>query len=632
MSDERSEPMDTQAVNPVGEEPSWRGALRSNEPMNRHVSWRAGGAVAQAYFPVDLDDLAHFLTSLRHDEPLLMVGLGSNLLIRDGGFDGTAVFTHGALKTLRLESDGSIYAEAGVASPKLARFAANHDLAGAEFLAGIPGTIGGALAMNAGCYGGETWAHVERVLMLDRRGRRIERTPADFEIAYRHVGLKANTDEVFAAAWFRFPQGDGELARQRIRELLEKRIASQPLQLPNAGSVFRNPPGDHAARLIEAAGLKGTEIDGARVSEKHSNFIVNPQGAATAFGIETLIGQIRTSVAEKFGVELIREVRIFGAEAVTGAVSGAMTAKQFGKVAVMFGGDSAEREVSLKSGSAVLKALRAAGVDAHAFDPREKPLAALREEKFQRAFIALHGRGGEDGTLQGALELMGIPYTGSGVLASALGMDKWRTKLVWRAAGIPVPDFAVLDGETNFAAVEHQFGLPLFVKPANEGSSIGISKVKESGGLAAAYYEAARYDNIVLAERFMSGGEFTVGILGHGATAEALPVIRIVPATEFYDYDAKYLRDDTQYLIPSGLSPAQEKEMQDMALAAFKVLGGRGWGRVDTMIDGDGHIVALEANTAPGMTDHSLVPMAARAAGMDFTTLVLKVLAEARLG
>ncbi len=309
-----------------------------------------------------------------------------------------------------------------------------------------------------------------------------------------------------------------------------------------------------------------------------------------------------------------------------------MTGKQFGKVAVMFGGDSAEREVSLKSGSAVLKALRAAGVDAHAFDPREKPLAALREENFQRAFIALHGRGGEDGTLQGALELMGIPYTGSGVLASALAMDKWRTKLVWRAAGIPVPDFALLDAQSNFAAVEHQFGLPLFVKPANEGSSIGITKVKDAGKLADAYYEAARYDSIVLAERFMSGGEFTVGILGTGTSAKALPVIRIVPTGEFYDYDAKYLRDDTEYRIPSGLSTAQEKEMQDLALAAFNVIGGRGWGRVDMMMDGEQHIVALEANTAPGMTDHSLVPMAAKAAGLDFSALVLKVLTEARLG
>lgn len=287
--------------------------IRPNEPMARHVTWRAGGAVARACFPCDLADLAAFMATLRHDEPLLMVGLGSNLLIRDGGFDGTAIFTHGALAALRLEADGALYAEAGVASPKVARFAANQNFSGAEFLAGIPGTLGGALAMNAGCHGGEIWRFVERVRMLNRHGELIDRTPEDFAIGYRHVGLKAATDEIFAAAWLRFPPGDAATARATIRQLLEARIASQPLQLPNAGSVFRNPSGDHAARLIEAAGLKGTETGGARVSEKHANFIVNPDGRATAAAIESLIGRIQAEVREQFGVELVREVRILGA-------------------------------------------------------------------------------------------------------------------------------------------------------------------------------------------------------------------------------------------------------------------------------------------------------------------------------
>jgi UDP-N-acetylmuramate dehydrogenase len=286
--------------------------VRKDEPMARHVTWRAGGRVAQACFPDDLADLANFMATLRHDEPVLMVGLGSNLLIRDGGYDATAIFTHGALAALRLEADGSIYAEAGVASPKLARFAANHDLSGAEFLAGIPGTLGGALAMNAGCHGGETWTYVERVRMLNRRGELIDRDPADFAVGYRHVGLKESTDEIFVAAWFRFPSGDAAVARATIRTLLEKRIATQPLQLPNAGSVFRNPPGDYAARLIEAAGLKGCAEGGARVSEKHANFIVNPHGSATASAIESLIGRIQATVREKFAVELVREVRILG--------------------------------------------------------------------------------------------------------------------------------------------------------------------------------------------------------------------------------------------------------------------------------------------------------------------------------
>lgn len=300
----------------------------------------------------------------------------------------------------------------------------------------------------------------------------------------------------------------------------------------------------------------------------------------------------------------------------------------FGKVAVMMGGKSAEREVSLKSGAAVLAALRSSGVDAHRFDPSEKPLEALHAEGFQRVFIALHGRGGEDGSLQGALDLLAIPYTGSGVLASALAMDKWRSKLVWQASGLPVPDFVVLDAASDFAAVEARLGLPLFVKPANEGSSIGISKVKRAGELRAAYELAARYDACVIAEKYLAGGEFTVGVLA----GQALPVIRIVPATEFYDYDAKYLRDDTEYRIPSGLGEKSEAEMRDLALRAFAVLGVRGWGRMDLMLDGAGRIYCLEANTSPGMTDHSLVPMAAKAAGIPFAQLVLTLLEEAGHG
>jgi D-alanine-D-alanine ligase len=297
----------------------------------------------------------------------------------------------------------------------------------------------------------------------------------------------------------------------------------------------------------------------------------------------------------------------------------------FGKVAVMMGGSSAERQVSLNSGTAVLAALRQAGVDAHAFDPSERDVSELRSEHFDRVFIALHGKGGEDGSLQGALDLMGIPYTGSGVLASALAMDKWRSKLVWQSAGIPIPEYRVLGAGSDFAAVEAALGLPLFVKPANEGSSIGISKVKQPGGLPAAFAEAAKHDPIVIAERFLSGGEFTVGLLGD----LALPVIRIVPATEFYDYEAKYRRDDTRYLIPCGLAPAQEARMQEIARQAFAVIGGRGWGRVDLMLDGAGEPHVLEVNTSPGMTDHSLVPMAARAAGMDFPAFVVQVLEAA---
>jgi D-alanine-D-alanine ligase len=302
--------------------------------------------------------------------------------------------------------------------------------------------------------------------------------------------------------------------------------------------------------------------------------------------------------------------------------------KGFGKVAVLFGGKSAEREVSLKSGAAVLAALQRSGVDAYPFDPAVQNLQALVDEGFDRAFIALHGRYGEDGTVQGALELLGIPYTGSGVMASALGMDKWRSKLVWQAAGLPIPDYELLEEHSDWKAVAQKLGLPLFVKPANEGSSVGISKVKQESELHAAYQAAAKYDKLVIAERFIGGGEYTAAILGE----LALPIIKIEPANEFYDYDAKYIRNDTKYLCPSDLSAAQEAEMQRLAKQAFALIGGEGWGRVDFLKGTDDKLYVLEANTSPGMTDHSLVPMAARQAGISFEQFVLRVLESAHVG
>ena len=297
----------------------------------------------------------------------------------------------------------------------------------------------------------------------------------------------------------------------------------------------------------------------------------------------------------------------------------------FGKVAVLLGGKSGEREVSLKSGAAVLAALIRQGVDGVAFDPAYEPLSNL--SKCDRVFIALHGRFGEDGTIQGALELMGIPYTGSGVMASSLGMDKWRTKLIWRQLGIATPDFEVVTSMSDFAAIEQKLGLPLFVKPANEGSSIGISKVKENGKLKAAYELAALADPLVIAEQFVGGGEYTVGILGKPENDyQVLPIVKIVPKNEFYDFEAKYLRDDTDYLCPCGLNIDKEKQIQEEALQAFQAIGCSGWGRVDFLMDAMGNHYFLELNTSPGMTDHSLVPMAAKAAGISFDELVFNIL------
>jgi D-alanine-D-alanine ligase len=302
--------------------------------------------------------------------------------------------------------------------------------------------------------------------------------------------------------------------------------------------------------------------------------------------------------------------------------------KNFGKVAVLLGGKSAEREVSLKSGTMVLKALRARGVDAHAFDPAERGLDALLKEKFARVFIALHGRFGEDGTVQGVLEWLGIAYTGSGVLASALAMDKLRTKRIWQSEGLPTPPYAVLDKNSDYAAVLKKLGLPLMVKPASEGSSIGMSKVRSRAALDEAYALAANYDRVVIAEKFIDGSELTVGILGE----EALPIIKLETPRDFYDYDAKYIADDTRYILPSGLPARKERELQKLCMDAFRTLGCYGWGRVDLMLDRQASPYLLEVNTAPGMTDHSLVPMAARALGISYEDLCLRILELARVG
>ena len=308
----------------TGSAPVLRGRFLYNEPMSRHVSWRAGGPAQRAYIPADLEDLVWLVRSVPAHEAIHMVGLGSNLLVRDGGVKGVVILLHGVLKKLAIEGrthglppapedrdTGLVYAQAGVAAPKLARFAANHNLVGGEFWAGIPGTVGGAIAMNAGCYGSETWQRLVQVETLDRDGQITERRPEDYVIGYRHVALRHPREEWFVGGWFRLDHGDGGAARETIKDLLRRRIAAQPLGLPNAGSVFRNPPGDHAARLIESCGLKGFRIGDAQVSEKHANFIIN-LGHASATDIERVIEHVEDTVEARTNVQLIREVRIIG--------------------------------------------------------------------------------------------------------------------------------------------------------------------------------------------------------------------------------------------------------------------------------------------------------------------------------
>ncbi len=299
------------------------------------------------------------------------------------------------------------------------------------------------------------------------------------------------------------------------------------------------------------------------------------------------------------------------------------------KIAVLLGGNSAEREVSLQSGSAVLAGLKEAGIDAHAVDPQETAVTELKLNGFNKVFIALHGRGGEDGTLQGLLEFLELPYTGSGVMASAISMDKLRTKLLWQGADLPVAPWVALtrrDAQAGISAATAeritQLGLPVIVKPSREGSSVGMSKVDEAAALPAALELAFKHDEEVLIEKWLSGPEYTVAILGE----EILPSIRIQPAGTFYDYDAKYLSDETQYFCPGGLSEGREQDLQALVLQAWQILGCSGWGRVDVMQDRDGQFYLLEVNTSPGMTSHSLVPMAARQAGMTFSQLVVRIL------
>ncbi|HVN34648.1 MAG TPA: D-alanine--D-alanine ligase [Casimicrobiaceae bacterium] len=305
-------------------------------------------------------------------------------------------------------------------------------------------------------------------------------------------------------------------------------------------------------------------------------------------------------------------------------------AHEFGKVAVLMGGPSAEREISLLSGNAVLKALVEKGVDAHRFDPKERSVFELKREGFERVFIALHGRFGEDGTVQGALETLGIPYTGSGVMASALAMDKWRTKLVWIAGGMPTPRYRVVDAATDWMRLVAELGLPLIVKPAREGSTIGITKVTTVDGdeLALAYEIAAKHDDLVLVEEFVAGMELTASILG----TRALPLIRIEAPEGNYDYHNKYFSDETKYFCPCGLPEAKELEIRAAALAAFAIVGCSGWGRLDLILKLDGSFQFLEVNTSPGMTGHSLVPMAAKEAGIGFADLCVAILRGAHVG
>ena len=619
-----------------------RGAFRRQEPMARHSSWKAGGPADYYYKPADGADLAEFIRRTPSAMPLTWVGHGSNLLVRDGGLRGAVITVAGALTECARPEANTLKVGAGLACPRVARFAAEQGLAGLEFLAGIPGTVGGALAMNAGAHGGAIWDFVTEVETIDRRGERRARARRDFSVAYRRSGVPPG--QWFVAATFKLKTASRAAVEAAIAELMRCRDASQPWRARSCGSVFKNPPGDHAARLIEDCGLKGRAIGDAQVSEQHANFILN-KAHATAREIEQLIELVRAAVMARHGVWLELEVRIIGdpaaadagpinkprahkarpagADRAAGAGRGTeYRAVDFGRVAVLMGGCSAEREISLASGRAVLAALLEAGVEAEAVDVDRATPRRLLAGEFARAFIALHGRGGEDGVIQGALEAAGLPYTGSGVSASALAMDKLLSKAVWRAGGLPTPAALELGEASAARAVALELGLPLMVKPVLEGSSFGAARVATVDELAPARRRAARFGR-VMAETWIEGAEYTVPVLNE----RALPIIKLETGREFYDYRAKYEAGDTQYICPCGLDAKAEARLGELSLRACRALGVSGWARVDLLLDHADRPWLIEVNTVPGMTGHSLVPMAAREAGISFQELTLQILA-----
>jgi D-alanine-D-alanine ligase len=594
----------------------YNGILSHNQSLASYTSWRVGGCAERFYQPENKADLIAFICSLPENETIFLMGLGSNLLVRDGGIAGTVINTKNRLKVMQRIDNETVYIEAGVPCALVAKFCAEQGLVGAEFLAGIPGTMGGALKMNAGAFGGETWDIVTQVEVLTRRGESVTRKRDEFKVSYRHV--QCNENEWFLATHLHLQIGDTQVSQQRIKALLAKRAHTQPTNQPSCGSVFKNPQGDFAARLIEATGLKGYRIGGAQVSEKHANFIINT-GNASAADIELLMGYVQKQVMLKQGVNLQTEVCMVGEQLKTTHI---MRPEDFGCVGVLMGGNSAERAISLKSGAAVYEALIALGVNVQAIDVCDDILESIKTYPIDRVFNVMHGRGGEDGILQGVLNVLGLPYTGSGVLASALAMDKLRTKLCWRGANLPTPNWHVLENEIDLDACADALGFPMIVKPALEGSSVGISKVTSRDELTKAYQVAMACGCEVYAEAWVHGKEYTVGIL----QGVALPVIHVTTPSGFYDYEAKYLSNTTQYHCPCGLSEDEETTLQTLALKSSHVLNVEGWARVDVFIDNQGHAQLIEINTVPGMTDHSLVPMAAKQAGIDFPTLVWKIL------
>ena len=494
-------------------------------------------------------------------------------------------------------------------------FATRESLGGVEFLGGVPGTVGGGMIMNAGTYLGEFKDVTVEVHAVDEKGARVVRDNAGCGFRYRHSDIPAA--DVVVGARLRLktrPRAEIEAA---VRELRDRRKAREPHGVPNAGSIFKNPPNDFAGRLIEACGLKGRRVGGAEVSPVHANWLVNADGATRQRFSRA--GRDRARRGR-------RTVRHHARARSQSRRRGRMSTYRGKRIGVIMGGPSSERDVSLNSGRGILAALQAKGYDAVAIDWKggaDDLGAHLRREKIDVAWIALHGTYGEDGCVQGLLECYGVPYTGSGVLASALAMDKVATRRIFDQESIESPRWRRYHGPADVARI----GFPLVVKPSSEGSSVGVSIVKDQSQLQAALDAAKKCHGVVLLEEYIKGREINVGVLDD----EALGEVEIRPATEFYDYEAKYLRNDTQYLVPAPISDEERRVLHDLAVRAHKALGCAGATRVDLILAEGGRAVCLEINTLPGMTDHSLLPKIAAHRGMDYATLVERILDSAAL-
>ena len=608
-----------------------------------HTTYRVGGPAALLVRPTTIEKAAEtirLLTDARIE--WFVLGWGSNLLVSDDGYPGVAIqlapsFRYVHIPTQTDQDEGQTLVTVGAATTNRHLVSELHGAgySGAEFLALIPGTFGGAVVMNAGTGLGELSDILDQVTVVTGEGQLQTIDAATLNMAYRHCELPEKA--MVTEGVIRVCRGGVEAGRDAIRNERERRERTQPVRQPSAGSVFVNPPGDFAGRLIEAVGLKGRRVGGAVIAEQHANFIVTEKGA-TASDVFELMALVFSEVKKRFGVSLTTEQRLVG---FTGQPSDLMAARSSEKgghmtdrheirVGVLKGGVTREREISLATGSGCAHALREAGFDVVEIDWRPGDQTALIESQIKAAFLALHGGYGEGGSVQGLLNCLAIPYTGAGVLGSAIAMDKVLAKRAFVHAGLSTPDFEVLEEvqlDSGYTPSEDWKANSSVVKPRRSGSSVGITVVEDPHDLAGAIEQARELRSGVFLERYIKGDELSVGIFDD----DVLGTVQIAPAEEFYDYHAKYKSNQTQYLIPPPIESEVIKKVEALAYAAYQLLDCRGVARVDIMLDSEKVPWLLEVNTLPGMTETSLIPKLASARGISFSELVSRMVAAARV-